>query len=210
MPLNINLKDVALSFETSDKLFSPNQIDQGTQAMLSTIDFHPDDKVLDLGCGYGVVGILAARLIGQERVVMVDVDPNAVTLAKKNAENNGISGISIFVSDGLSEVEEDNFTIILSNPPYHEDFSVPKGFIENGFKKLTIGGKMVMVVKRLDWYKNKLKTIFGGVKVVEINDYYILTAEKRALKVPKKEQKSTSKKHQKRQQTISKFKKRRK
>ncbi len=209
MAVDINIKGVALSFETSEKLFSPNQIDQGTLAMLSTVEFHSEDQVLDVGCGYGVVGILAARLIGSDRVRMVDIDLEAVKFARMNAERNEVE-VPIFVSDGLKEVYEDNFTLILSNPPYHEDFSIPKGFIEDGFTKLSLGGKMVMVVKRLDWYKNKLKSIFGGVKVEEINGYYVLSVEKRAMRSPKKGKKIVSNKHKKRQQITSNFKKRRK
>ncbi|HKL99509.1 MAG TPA: methyltransferase, partial [Mobilitalea sp.] len=52
-----------------------------------------------------------------------------------------------------------------------------------GYKKLIIGGKMLMVTKRKDWYKNKLTTVFGGVKVIETNGYYVFIAEKRIRKV---------------------------
>jgi len=102
-------------------------------------------------------------------------------------------------------VEESDFTLILSNPPYHADFSVPKHFIEGGFKKLVAGGKLVMVTKRLDWYKNKLISVFGGVKVYEINGYYVFVAEKRTL-TPKAKKKATnglSRKLQRKQQKIN-------
>lgn len=100
-------------------------------------------------------------------------------VCQKNAVLNGVGNINIILGDGYENVEEKDFTIILSNPPYHADFSVPKKFIELGFKKLAVGGKLVMVTKRLDWYKNKLISIFGGVKVQEINGYYVFIAEKR-------------------------------
>lgn len=159
----------------------------GTLAMLSAVEFSPDDKILDMGCGYGVVGILAAKLIGQGRVTMCDISESAVKQAKINAELNGVPDIDIKISDGFSEIADNNFTLILSNPPYHADFSVPKHFIEVGFKKLAVGGKMVMVTKRLDWYKNKLTSVFGGVMVREIDGYYVFISEKRGERVPKKE-----------------------
>ena len=59
------MKEIPLSFQTESSLFSPKAIDSGTLAMLSSVDFLPSDKVLDLGCGYGVVGILAAKLVGE-------------------------------------------------------------------------------------------------------------------------------------------------
>ena len=185
--ISAEIKNVILKFETDPSNFSPNNIDVGTLAMLSAVDFLPSDKVLDMGCGYGVVGILAARLIGQENVTMCDISESAVKQAKINAELNGVPNIDIKISDGFSEIQDNDFTLILSNPPYHADFSVPKHFIEVGFKKLAVGGKMIMVTKRLDWYKNKLTSVFGGVMVREINGYYVFISEKRGERVRKKE-----------------------
>ena len=191
-----------LVFETAPSIFSPNSIDNGTLAMLSVIDFLPGDKVLDLGCGYGIVGILAGKLIGEENVVMCDVSEQAVECATKNLRMNNVPDIRIRLSDGYKNVEESDFTLILSNPPYHADFSVPKHFIEVGFKKLVMGGKLIMVTKRLDWYKNKLTSVFGGVKVYEIDGYYVFIAEKRRQAVKEKEKKTgdLSKKLQRKQQ----------
>lgn len=185
--ISAEIKNVSLKFETDPSNFSPNSIDVGTLAMLSAVEFSPDDKILDMGCGYGVVGILAAKLIGQGNVTMCDISESAVKQAKINAELNGVPDIDIKISDGFSEIADNDFTLILSNPPYHADFSVPKHFIEVGFKKLAVGGKMVMVTKRLDWYKNKLTSIFGGVRVREIDGYYVFISEKRGERVPKKE-----------------------
>lgn len=208
--VRIEIKGIELVLETTEQLFSPEGIDRGTLAMLSTVNFAALDKVLDLGCGYGVVGILAARLIGPEKVTMVDVNPEAVAYAQRNASANGVADVKITVSDGVKAIEDEDFTLILSNPPYHEDFAVPKAFIECGFHKLATGGKLVMVVKRLPWYKNKLTTIFGGVRVEEIDGYYILTAEKRSAMPLKREVNAArvNKKHQKRTEEAMKRKKR--
>lgn len=191
--INETIDNIKLSFKTDEKVFSPSQIDRGTLAMLSKIAFKDEDKVLDLGCGYGVVGILASKEIGQDNVMMCDVSLDAVNLAKENASINDVSDVNIIQSDGFSMIPEDKkFTLILSNPPYHTDFKVAKGFIENGFKHLEIGGKIIMVTKRLEWYKNKLISIFGGVKIFEINDYYVFISEKRQQKKHKKEKKNSS------------------
>ena len=174
------IKDIDLKFETEPSIFSPSFIDKGTLAMLSVVEFLSGDRVLDLGCGYGVVGILAAKLIGEENVVMCDISERAVEYAKINAALNGVPHINITLSDGFKNIAEGDFTLILSNPPYHVDFSVPKDFIEVGFRKLAVGGKLVMVTKRLDWYKNKLTSVFGGVKVQKVEGYYVFIAEKRS------------------------------
>jgi 16S rRNA (guanine1207-N2)-methyltransferase len=183
------IKGLELKFETSDGVFSPSAIDKGTLAMLSEMEFHLDDKALDLGCGYGVVGILAAKIIGAKNVIMCDISEEAVELSKKNAMLNSIENIEIIQSNGFQNIKENSFTIILSNPPYHTDFSVAKEFIENAFKHLAVGGKLLMVTKRLNWYKNKITSVFGGVKVIEKDGYYLFISEKRTLKNPVKEKK---------------------
>ncbi|MCL2406301.1 MAG: methyltransferase [Defluviitaleaceae bacterium] len=169
-------------FDTTDSPFSPRGVDRGTLAMLSAVDISSAGKLLDLGCAYGVVGIYAAKFIGEENVVMSDIDHKSIVLSNKNAELNNVSGIKIVQSDGFRNLEDTGFTHILSNPPYHADFSIAKHFIEKGFNRLAIGGFMVMVTKRRDWYKNKLVSIFGGVMIQEIDGYFVFVAEKRSEK----------------------------
>jgi len=173
------INGIELVFETSSTSFSPTGVDRGTLAMISTIEFSQADKILDLGCGYGAVGIYAAKLIGEHNVVMSDNDIISVELSVKNAYANGVSGIKFIHSDGFENIKDNDFTLILSNPPYHTDFSVAKHFIEKGFNRLQLGGKMIMVTTRKDWYKNKFIAIFGGVKIDEINEYFVFCAEKR-------------------------------
>lgn len=177
--INVSISDINMQFKTSDEVFSPKNADKGTLAMLSVVECDMDDKVLDLGCGYGIVGIYFAKKLSSKNVVMTDIDNNAVELSKENIVLNNVQGISIYQSDGLKEISDHNFTVILSNPPYHTDFSVPKEFIEKGFNRLVIGGKMYMVTKRKDWYKNKLISVFGGVRIWEIDGYYVFMAIKK-------------------------------
>lgn len=182
----VNISGMEMKFITEADVFSPHGADKGTLAMLSVVKLEEQDKLLDLGCGYGLVGIWAAKQLGAEQVVMCDITETAVKVARENCERNGVN-VAVYQSDGLKDLPQElRFTKILSNPPYHEDFSVPKGFIEFGYKRLVPGGMMYMVTKRKDWYYNKLKTVFGGVRVEEIDGYYIFTAEKRERKAPEK------------------------
>ncbi len=173
------ISGIDLSLETSGSVFSPRAVDAGTLAMLSLVEFVRDDRVLDLGCGYGVVGILAARLLRPEQIVLIDNSAEAVRLARRNAERNGVSAVTVQESNGFEDTRETAFTKILCNPPYHEDFSVAKHFIEKGFNRLVIGGEIYMVVRRRRWYENKLRSIFGGVAVRDVNGYTVLSSEKR-------------------------------
>lgn len=175
-----------LLLETSSTLFSPRYPDPGTLFMLQNVDFTPADKVLDLGCGYGLVGLIATMTVPAESVFMTDIDPCAVELARKNMERNGIKGATVVLGNSFAAVEETGFSMILSNPPYHADFSVAKSFIEKGFNRLAVGGKMIMVTKRKDWYKNKLIAIFGGVRILEKDGYFLFISEKRTQTYAKK------------------------
>ena len=168
-----------LSLETRAGLFSPEHVDRGTLAMLSQAALRPGMKVLDLGCGCGVVGVVAARKCGAENVWMLDVDPLAVETAVRNAARNGVDGVHIVQSDGFRALDEAGFDMILSNPPYQSDFSVAKHFIEKGFNRLRVGGSMIMVTKRLEWYRNKLRAVFGGVQVRQIDGYWVFEAQRR-------------------------------
>ena len=107
--IEVEIKGVALSLETAAGLFSPRQADRGTLAMLSQADLAPGAKVLDLGCGCGLVGLLAAKLCGEENVVMCDIDPLAVDVARKNALRNGVGGVKIVLSDGFRALDDAGF-----------------------------------------------------------------------------------------------------
>lgn len=168
-----------LEIETTEGLFSPRGADTGTLSMVSAVELESGQKLLDLGCGAGLVGIAAAKVLGEENVWMTDVDPAAVRCAAENAKRNGVENVHLCCGDALDAVDASGFDWILSNPPYHADFSVAKKFIEKGFNRLKLGGKLVMVVKRELWYRNKLTAIFGGVRMQEIGGYFVFTAEKR-------------------------------
>ncbi len=184
-----------MTFHTDPSLFSPGALDAGTKAMLSCAQFSAADKVLDLGCGYGVVGIYLARVIGSDRVTLCDVDPAAIRLARLNSKLNQVSGIRIIQSDGLSQIDDTGYTLILSNPPYHADFKVAKHFIEKGFNRLALGGKMLMVTRRKKWYKEKFISVFGGVRMTEKDGYYVFIAEKRSASYAAKKRSSKHKTH---------------
>lgn len=173
-----------LTLNTSDNLFSPRAIDRGTRALLSACEFKPGMRVLDLGCGAGVAGIVAAKICGAENVLMSDVSEEAVCFARQNARLNGADARAV-VSDGFNQIDETGFDIILSNPPYQSDFAVAKHFIEKGFNRLKIGGKLMLVTKRRAWYENKLRSVFGGCHIIMSDGYYVFAAEKRRARYAK-------------------------
>ena len=178
---------IPVKIETRPGLFSPSGADAGTRAMVARVPLEPGQRLLDLGCGAGLVGIAAAKTLGADNVWLTDVDLEAVACARENAARNGVPGVHIVCGDALDAVDATDFDWILTNPPYHADFSVAKKFIEKGFNRLKVGGKLVLVVKRELWYRNKLTAIFGGVTADQQDGYFIFTAQKRAAHyAPKK------------------------
>lgn len=191
--ITMEYKGHLLEFDTDKRLFSPSKIDIGTLAMLSKVEFYGNDKILDLGCGYGVVGIAAGKTIGGYNVVMSDISDKAINWAKHNAIKNQLNEIRIIQSNGYENIPDGDFSLILSNPPYHSNFSVAKEFIEEGFKRIVLGGRIIMVTKRKEWYKNKFISVFGGVTIFEVAGYYVFIAEKRNLTRTKKTSKNKGK-----------------
>lgn len=179
--MQIDYKNTLLEFETNEDVFSPKDLDMGTKTMLNHAEIKDGDQILDLGCGFGFVGIYYAKLFPSSKVTLVDISENAVKLSKKNAQLNGVAP-TILESDGFNALKNQTFDVVLSNPPYHADFSVPKAFIESAYRQLNMNGKLYMVTKRRIWYENKIRSVFGYVKVIEENGYCVFYTEKRERK----------------------------
>lgn len=171
------IEGIGLEFETAPGVFSPGSPDRGTLFMLGRAEVAEGGKALDLGCGYGLAGIFLIKKFGAA-VSFCDIDERCTELTKKNLALNCLTG-DVWLGDGIAAVPDSGYSLILCNPPFHSDFSVAKRFIEKGFNRLLVGGRMMFVTKRRKWYENKLKAVFGGVRVSEHEGYFVFTAEKR-------------------------------
>ena len=186
MQLRVEFEGRTMDFETADCLFSPAHADRGTLAMLRASRLEAGQRVLDLGCGWGLAGVYAALVCGAENVVMTDIDPHAADFARANALRNGVGGVRVYVGDALDAVPDRAFDRILLNPPYQTDFAVAKRLILKSFNRLEIGGRLLMVTKRRDWYFNKLKSVFGGARVQSDDGYFVFEAERRSRQYAQK------------------------
>lgn len=179
--------------QSAPGIFSPRHLDEGSAFMLGEIAHQPGARFLDLGCGAGVVSRIASEAWGCQ-VTAVDVNARALRLTAVNAPR-----AEVIASDGLAALGARQFDIIASNPPYHTDFGVAKAFIEGAYSHLVMEGMLYLVIKRADWYMQKVRAVFGGCRVTEKNGYTVIAAQKRPAK-PKAEPTApaTTKKHAKR------------
>ncbi|WP_260292107.1 class I SAM-dependent methyltransferase [Sedimenticola hydrogenitrophicus] len=111
------LRGQTLTYHTTWGLFSPKGIDEGSRLLLDHLEVRERDDTLDLGCGYGPLGLTLARLAPLGTSVLVDKDFVAIDYSRKNAAVNGITNTEIFLSNGFDQVGERRFDLIVSNLP---------------------------------------------------------------------------------------------
>lgn len=171
--------DMKFKFRSCDSIFSKDQVDEGTQTLLNTIF----DKVelkgngLDLGCGYGVIGMSIIKKLGLN-CDMVDVNGTAVDLALHNLMINGLKkGAKVFKSNGFENVT-DNYDFIVTNPPIKTGKVLLFSLMEGAFEHLNKGGSLTLVIRKNhgeDSLRKKLIEIFGNCEILKRNKgYYIL------------------------------------
>ena len=126
-------------FESDSDVFSKKQVDFGTKLLLDTaiLDLHTrcikKGRLLDLGCGYGVIGITMKRVFPAMDVVMADINQRALLLSKENAKTNHSPFITIVSTDGWEKIEGD-FTVVMTNPPVRAGKKTVFAFYDGAFE----------------------------------------------------------------------------
>ena len=161
-------------------VFSYEKLDEGTALLLENFQVPTAARVLDFGCGYGILGLVASAL-GAGQVDLVDADLLAVASARENIRINNGPGISAFPADGLAWAQDKSYDLLVSNPPFHSgkevDFDVTRAFIEQASRVLKPGGKLVLVANRFLRYNLQLETSFGNVSVLSQNNrFHVLSS----------------------------------
>lgn len=170
-----------LHFTTDAGVFSKRTVDFGTRTMLSVAaetDF-PAGRVLDLGTGYGPVGIAIAKALNKN-VDMVDVNQRALDLAQKNANKNGVgSQVKVFQSN-IYEGIQDQYALILVNPPIRAGKPVVTAMLQEAKNHLLPGGKLLAVLQKKQGApsaQKNLEAVFDDVSIAGKNKgYYVLEA----------------------------------
>jgi 16S rRNA (guanine1207-N2)-methyltransferase len=154
-------------FQTGQALFSKDKIDKGTLLLLESIKVDNPRSILDLGCGYGVIGVVMADRLKGAKVTLVDVDMQAVKAAAANAHLNGFeNNTSIIMSDGLKELPKAEFDLILSHFPLHIPQEEQVRLLKESRNALNHGGKLCLVALSSYDLRPMLQSIFGNIHVV--------------------------------------------
>ncbi|NVJ66599.1 MAG: methyltransferase [Gammaproteobacteria bacterium] len=155
-----------MQFKTTWGLFSPKAIDDGSIMLLKYLDVQPEDKCLDLGCGYGVLGLTMAKQADKGQVIMVDKDYLAVEYANTNAKLNHTPHASARLSNGFSDVPEHHFDVIVSNIPAKVGNELLYIFLNDAYERLKPGGTfyVVTITGLRNFMKTGFKEVFGNYK----------------------------------------------
>lgn len=177
LQINATLMGKPLVFKTTWGIFSPREIDSGTDLLLRYLQIQPDEIALDIGCGYGPIGLAMAAVATQGQVHMVDKDFVAVDYANKNAKLNQLTNAQAYLSNGLSAVPKDlQFTTVVSNIPAKVGKEMLSIMLHDIKAQLAPGGQLVVVtINGLRSYmKRNFQEVFGNYeKVKQGKDYTI-------------------------------------
>ncbi len=165
--IRCNLLGNELEFLTGSGTFSISRVDKGTELLIKKCKINPEDSVLDLGCGWGVVGIAIKKAFPKTKITMTDVNERAVSLAKKNCKLNNVK--CVVKSGDCYEGINGKFDVILLNPPQTAGKKVCLRMIEEAKDYLKPSGSLQVVVRHKKGGKSlseEMEEFFGNMEVI--------------------------------------------
>ncbi len=171
-----------LLFDTDNGVFSKGGIDYGSNILLQTLpNLEAKNTLLDVGCGYGTIGLTLAKKYPNLSVEMVDVNLRAIELSKNNAVKNNIFNVNIYESSCYENVGK-TYDLIISNPPIRAGKKIVFEILSGSFEHLNEGGELWIVIQKKQGAESSLKhlkTIFENVEVVNKDGgYWIIKSRK--------------------------------
>ena len=155
---------------TDDGVFSKDELDYGSRLLLENVcESAIDGEILDLGCGYGPIGIVVKKCFPNANVTMVDVNERAIDLTRLNVQRYEMSN-EVLVSDSFSELNNRSFNHIILNPPIRAGKQVIYSMFEQAYKHLYENGSLWIVMRKNHGAKSaisKITEIFGNYEVID-------------------------------------------
>ncbi|PYZ95705.1 16S rRNA methyltransferase [Alteribacter lacisalsi] len=184
--VEVTVRGQKLRFLSDRGVFSKGDLDFGTRTLLETFELPAvEGEIADIGCGWGPIGITLACEYKERTFIMADINERAVDLAEKNAERNGAAGnTKVVVSSLFSELQEQEFAAILTNPPIRAGKQVVHQLFDEAHVHLKSGGDLWVVIQKKQGAPSavkKLAELFGEEQVETVRKakgYFILRAQK--------------------------------
>lgn len=155
---------------TKPGLFSWDRVDEGTRRLVESMEIGPQERVLDLGCGYGLAGLVAADMALYGEVVLVDADCVAVEAARRTLEQSEVAHAEVRLSDCGAAVLDRAFDVVITNPPFHQgqgvSYEVARQFIHDAAAVLRPGGRLYLVANHFIPYEREMAGLFQEVGFV--------------------------------------------
>jgi 16S rRNA (guanine1207-N2)-methyltransferase len=184
--LEAQVADQTIEYVAKPGLFAWKQLDDGTRLLIEALLQHPLDEtssVLDIGCGAGILTLVAARQVWNGQAVGVDVDCRAVQATHRTLAHNGISNARAFAGDCTESVAECTFDAVVTNPPFHQKqattYVVAEQIIRDAARILGRSGRLYLVANRFLKYERLIEQAFGHAHLLrETKSFRVWYAEK--------------------------------
>ncbi|SHG12494.1 class I SAM-dependent methyltransferase [Ornithinibacillus halophilus] len=175
---NYTLRGKNFIFTSDVGVFSKNEVDFGSRLLIEEFRLPTTTgDILDMGCGYGPIGIALASDFADRNIVMADVNERALQLAEKNAKNNDVKNTEFIISDRFTNLENRTFAAIVTNPPIRAGKKVVHEIFQDSRAALHNGGELWVVIQKKQGApsaKAKLEELFEEVKTVARDKGYII------------------------------------
>jgi 16S rRNA (guanine1207-N2)-methyltransferase len=182
--VSLRVRGLALRLRTDAGVFSRGGLDRGTELLLEALDIGPCELLLDLGCGYGVIGIVAAQLSEGGHVILTDVNERAARLAQENLRANRVTNAEVRTGDVYAPVADLAFNHIVCNPPLRAGRAVVDRIISEAPAHLLEGGQLWLVARTRQGAESlqaRMTEAFGRAEIVKRGSgYKVLRATKEA------------------------------
>ena len=172
-----NPREIYASLEVGGLLRS---LDGGARALINTMEVRDGDRILDLGCGSGVVAFAAAFRAQRVSLVAVDSHARAVECTIQGAQLNSLDNVTVVLNANGQVPGPGTFDLALGNPPYYSDYRIAEVFVQGARRALKPGGKLLIVAKSYAWYETRMPELFDDVKLHEHKQYTVVEGTQRA------------------------------
>lgn len=176
------IKNQEIIFLSDNGVFSKDKVDFGSNLLLETLfaEKRPDSlKALDVGCGYGLIGISLSKILGYD-ITMCDINNRALHLTEKNATNNKVK--ATVINSNVYENIKEKYDLIITNPPIRAGKSVVYKILDDARKYLNNNGELWFVIRKDQGAKSTLKHLeayYDCEIVTKKKGFYIIKAKKR-------------------------------